>query len=290
MRGFLTYTVYRFFGATVGPLPPRIGYWLARLAGSLLHVVSPQLKSVLTHNYRHVLGPDADEEQVQALVRQACVNIAKGHYDLFRLSRLSIDEIREMTQIEGREHMERALASGKGVIMITAHMGNMDILAQLPVAYGVSLSGPIEHVQPERLFQYTLRLRQSHGVRFYPADGPLMEVYRALKRGEMVGLPCDRGIADNARMVKFFGSPARLPDGPVRVALRTGAALVPAFGLRLDGDSFLARVEPPLELVRTEDQEADVAAGMEMVVEVLERYISRHPEQWLVAAPIWPMD
>jgi KDO2-lipid IV(A) lauroyltransferase len=290
VRDFLIYGIYRLMGALTGPMPPPIGYWTARRAGSLFYHLSPQLRRVLTHNLSHVLGPDADEREVQAVVRAACVNIAKGHYDLFRVSRLTADEIRELTTIEGRECMEQALARGKGVVLVTAHFGNVDIMMQLPFAYGMPITGPVEHVKPERLFQYALRLRQSHGVRLIPADGPLLEVFRALRRGEIVGLPCDRGIADNTREVHFFGAPARLSDGPVRLALRTGAALVPGFALRLPDDSFLVRVEPELDLPRTGDQEADVAAGMKMVVAVMERTIVQHPAQWLVATPVWPMD
>jgi KDO2-lipid IV(A) lauroyltransferase len=66
--------------------------------------------------------------------------------------------------------------------------------------------------------------------------------------------------------------------------------LVPAFVLRLPDDTFLVQIEPEIELARTGDREADVAAGMEMVVDAMERHISRHPEQWLVAAAVWPLD
>lgn len=290
MRGFLTYGVYRTLGALAGPLPPRAGHQLARRAGALLYALSPRLRGILLHNLSYVLGPEASTEQVEAVARQACINIVKGHYDLFRLSRLSMDEIREMTEVRGLEYVEEALARGKGVVLISAHMGNMDILGQVPLAYGVPFIAPVQHVQPERLFQYTLGLRRSHGMRLIPADGPLMQLVRALKRGEIVGLPCDRGIADNTRTVSFFGAPARLPDGPVRLALRTGASLVAAFGLRLEDDTFQVRIEPPFELRPTGDLEADIEMGMELTVEVLERYISRHPEQWLVAAPVWPMN
>lgn len=290
MRGFLTFGAYRLLGALLGPVPPRVGYWVARRGGSLLYLFSPQLKRKLSHNMRHVLGPDADEAEVQQHVRQTCVNIAKGHYDLFRVNRLSIDEIRGMTRLEGRQHVEEALARGKGVILITAHLGNVDLVGQLPGAYGIPLTAPIQHVQPERLFQYTLKLRKSHGARLIPADGPLMEMFRALRRGEIIALPCDRGIADNTRLIQFFGEPARLPDGPVRVALRTGAALIPVFGLRLPDDTFLVRIEPELELAQTGDLEADVEAGMAQIVAVLERYISEHPEQWLVATNVWSLE
>jgi KDO2-lipid IV(A) lauroyltransferase len=236
------------------------------------------------------LGPEASQEQVEAMVHRACINIMKGHYDLFRLGRLSLDEIMGMIQIQGREHMDEALAQGKGAILISAHFGNVDILAQVPRAFGIPISGAVEHVQPERLFQYTLKLRTRHGVRMIPSDGPMMELYRALKRGELIGLPSDRGIGDNTRQVDFFGSPAWLPAGPVRLALRTGAPLIPGFGLRLPDNTFLARIEPALDLPRTGDREADIVAGMEMVADVLERTISQHPDQWLVAAPVWPME
>jgi KDO2-lipid IV(A) lauroyltransferase len=117
-----------------------------------------------------------------------------------------------------------------------------------------------------------------------------MEMFRALRRGELIALPCDRDIADNTRQTDFFGEPARLSDGPVRVALRTGAPLVPGFGLRLPDDTFLVRIEPELELAQTGDLEADVESGMAQIVAVLERYISEHPEQWLVAVNVWPLE
>lgn len=290
MRAFLTFGTYRLLGALAGPLPPRMGYGLGRPAGALLFATSPQLRRILACNFRHVLGPDASEEEVQSLVRRACVNIIKGHYDLFRLSRLSSDEILAMTKVDGREHIEEGLARGKGIILIGAHFGNVDILIQVPLALGVPLSTPVEHIQPERLFQYTLKLRTSHGLRMFPTGGPMMGLYRALKRGEVVGLAADRGIDVSTRQVEFFGAPASLPEGPVRLALRTGAALIPGFCRRLPDNTFHARIEPALPLPNTGDHEADVTAGVKMMAEVLERVISQEPEQWLLAKPVWPMN
>jgi lauroyl/myristoyl acyltransferase len=290
VRAFLTYGSYRLLGALIGPMPPRIGYWLARRVGALLYRLSPEFANVLSHNIRHVLGPDADEEEVQAIARQACVNIAKGHYDLLRVNRLNVEEIRDMVFVEGLEIVEQALASGRGVVVVTAHVGNVDIVGQLPLAYGIPITGAVLHIQPERLFRYLLKLRTSHGLRLIPSDEPMLELFRALKRKELIALPCDRDLGDNARPVEFFGSQAKLPDGPVRVAIRTGAALIPVFTVRRPDETFLIQVESQLEMPQTGDLEADVAATMKKVVEVMERYISRHPEQWLVATPVWPMD
>lgn len=290
MRGFLTYVVYRLLGGLTGHLPPRIGYWLATWTGRLLYNLSPRLRHAVTDNIRHVVGPEPDESEVQALVRQTCVNLNKGHFDLFRVRRLSADEIEEMVQAEGWENLEQVLAQGRGAIIFSAHVGNVDLVVQLSVIRGIPAITPVQRIEPERLFQYTMSLRTSHGLKMIPTDKPMFGLLRALKRGEIVGLAADRDVAESGRVVDFFGSPTRLPDGPVRLALRTGVPLVPAFAHRLPDNSFRVRIEPPLELTRTEDVESDVAAGMEMVVTAMERHIAQHPEQWLVATRIWPAE
>ncbi len=287
MRGFLTYALYRLLGALVGPLPPPVGYGLARWAGGLLYRVSPQLRAGLADNLRHVLGPAADEAEVQALARQACANIAKGHYELFRLGRLTLDGIRDLVQLDGLEYVEQALGQGKGVIVVSAHLGNVDMVVQLPLAYGIPMSAAAWHLEPERLFRYTLKLRQRHGLRLFPSDGSMVGLLRGLKRGELIALPLDRDFADNSRTIDFFGDRARLPYGPVRLSRRTGAPLVPAFVERLPGETFRLHFEPPLDVPQTGDVEADIAATMKELVSIMERHIIRHPEQWLVAVPVW---
>lgn len=290
MRDLIIYGSYRLLAALVGPMPPRIGYWLARRAGPLIYRFSPHLRRALTNNIRHVLGPEAGAAQVREVVDQICVNIARGHYEIFRVSRLTPEQIRGMTEVEGVDRLYTALEQGQGAVLITAHLGNMDMMGQLPLAYNLPISGAVEHIRPERLFRYLQGVRQQYGLRLYPSDGPMIGLFKALRRGELLALPCDRAVADNVRTVEFFGAPARLPDGPVRVGLRTGAPVIPVFIVRLPDNRFRVTVEPPLHIPSTGDVENDVAVGMERMVEVMERYLSRYPEQWLVAVPVWPLD
>lgn len=290
MRGVVLYGSYRLLTILLRGLPPRIGYRVATWAGWLVYHFSPRARRVLTHNISHVLGPDADPGRVQVVVRKLCVNLAKGHYDLIRLNRLSDDEIKALVRLEGREYVDRVLEEGRGVILVSAHLGNVDVVGQLPLVYGVPTTSVIQHIQPERLYQYLLSLRQSHGLRLIPSDGQMLDLFRALKRGEIVCLIGDRAIGDNARSVDLFGSPTLLTDGPVQLAVRTNTPLIPAYVERLPDDTFVVHVEPPLEIPQTGDRRADVAAGMEMAIAVMERYIARHPEQWLVSTPVWAMD
>ena len=287
MRSYLEYIVYRLV-ALSGTLPPRVGYRLAEWAGRLVYRLMPNLRRDLTSNIRHVLGPAVADEQVQAVVRQQCIYVVKNLYDLFRLSRVSEEEVGRVIRVEGRENLFDELAKGRGVIAISVHMGSSETVAQTPVLLGVPLTGMILKTGSERRFRFIHRLRLSHGLNLVPTDESPIVLFRALKRNEIVCLPCDQDLTGSGREVTFFGARTRLPDGPLRIAYRTGVSVLPAFALRLPDDTFLLEFEPPLELPPTGNLEADLQAGMAIVVSVLERRIRAHPEQWLVTGRVWP--
>jgi KDO2-lipid IV(A) lauroyltransferase len=107
-----------------------------------------------------------------------------------------------------------------------------------------------------------------------------------IRDGGVLGILADRAVTGVGERVEFFGRPALLPSAQVALALRTGAALVPAFAWRERG-LLIARIEEPLELVSTGDRDADVRAGVRRFAARLESYIREHPEQWTVFEPVW---
>jgi KDO2-lipid IV(A) lauroyltransferase len=214
-------------------------------------------------------------------------NMAKNYYDLFRVPTLSLAEIGRLVKVEGWEHVERALSKGKGLILVSAHFGNTDIVSQVLALRGVPVVVPAEHLKPEALYQYMCSLRASKGIRLIPVDGPLLELFRALRRNEVVGLAADRDITESGIVVDFFGAPARLPDGYAQLSLRTGAPIIVGFSQRLPDNTFVAHLEPPLELEVTGDRARDVRVSVERVVAIMEHYIGKHPEQWVMSVPIW---
>jgi KDO2-lipid IV(A) lauroyltransferase len=111
-------------------------------------------------------------------------------------------------------------------------------------------------------------------------------IHRVIRDGGALGILADRAVTGVGERVEFFGRPALLPSAHVALALRTGAALVPAFAWREKG-FLLARIEEPLELVSTGDRDADVRAGVRQFAARLERYVKEYPEQWSVFEPVW---
>lgn len=285
---FLAYLLYRLAGATVPYIPPRWGYPFFSFIGELIYRFHSGARQIVQENMRHVLGPKTDKATIEETARQLFRNSLKNYYELFHQRTLSREEMRAFITVKGLEHIEEALAQGKGLVLATAHFGSPDGLIYLASLLSYRVTAPAEHLRPERLFQYLLSLRERGGITLLPADGPLLGLFRALKRNEIVAVAADRDTTESGITVDFFGAPARLPDGHVQLAMRTGAKLALAFGRREPDNTYTIEIHPPLELEDTGDFKRDVRANMEKVVSGLERVIRQCPEQWLIFYPPWP--
>jgi len=286
----LTFFLYRLAGAVLPAIPTVLGYRLAEIGGALIFALSPDVRRRVCANLSHVLAQEPDHPLVRVTARRMLGNLVKNYFDLFRLPRLTPAQSAQFVEVQGWQHIETSLSRGKGLIVVSAHLGNIEIVVQIFARHGVAVTIPVERLQPPRLFDYICRLRSSHGLRLVPIDGPLLMLYRALRRGEVVGLAADRDITASGQVAHFFGAPAQLPDGHVRLALRTGAPLLCAFSQRLAHNRFLAHILPPLELAQSGNPEADVAAGVRQVLATVEQAIAQHPDQWYVSHAVWPLN
>lgn len=284
----LAYYLYRLLGWLAPLVPLSLGYRLASVFGDIFYRLHRTTRANVCDNVKHILeGTRRGLDDMNSIVRGVFRNMAKNYYDLFRVPSLSLVEIARLVEVRGWEHIEAALSRGKGLILVSAHFGNTDLVAQVLALREIPVVVPAEHLKPEALFQYVCSLRANKCLRLIPIDGPLFELFRALRRNEAVGLAADRDITDSGIVVDFFGAPARLPDGYAQLSLRTGAPIVVGFSRRLPDNRFLVHLEPPLELELTGDRERDVRVGVEKVVAIMERYIGEHPEQWVMSVPIW---
>jgi lauroyl/myristoyl acyltransferase len=281
------YYLYRLAGVLVPRIPPTIGYPLFSLFGGLAHRFNGDARANVRDNIRHVLGPDAPKDQVDRLARATFDYVAYNYYDLFRLPALSAAKVEAMVHIEGWENVEAALSLGKGVVMTSAHFGNIEIVLYAMLMRNVAITIPAERVEPPELYDYLTTLRTSKGLKLIPVDGPMLDLFRTLRRGGVAGVAGDRNVTAGGAVVEFFGAPARLPDGHVRLALRSGAPLILGFSRRLGQDAYQAQFRPHFCIPDEGSEDERFAAGMAYVVRGLEEAISAHPEQWVVTVSVW---
>ena len=172
-------------------------------------------------------------------------------------------------------------------MLVSAHFGNVDVAAQAFVLHGYPLTVVAEHLKPDKLFRYICALRASKGINLVAADSFLKPIFRALARNELVALVADRDTTNSGLTMGFFGAPAHLPDGYVRLALHTGAALVPCLALRQADESYIVHIEPAVPLEKGGDRDRDVRANLRRMLPIFERYFSAYPEQWVMFQPLW---
>lgn len=282
----LKYWLFRLASFVLPLLPASVCYGLASLSGDLTYLLAPGARNVVCCNMRQALGPTADERRVRRAARQVFRNAAKNYVDLFRLPRFDLDYLNRNLAIHGLEYFQSALEQGKGIIIATAHLGNFDLVAQVLAARSHKFTVLVEALQPESLFRLVTGLRTSRGLSFLPiGPGGLRATLRSLQRGEIVGVTCDRYIRGSGMRVRFLDKEATLPTGAVDLALRTGAAVVPAFSIRQDGGRFALYIEPALSF--TISNGSELKENMQRLVVPMEKYIRGYPEQWVIFRPVW---
>ena len=275
---------------TIGRLPLRIGYALAEIAGRLAcRLVSGNRRNVIS-NLRHAMGPDAAQREVEEAARKVFVNVAKYYVDLVRMPRMDLDDFyqRRFRYHGFDEYLLTAIAEGKGVIVLSAHLGNPELAVQGMIPRGVKAFALTEPLQPPRLSRLVDRLRASKGNVFAPVGfAGVKQAIQTIRAGGVVALMADRDIKGPKTSLPFFGQEALMPVGPIEVALRTGAPLLPCFTVRTGGTNIEAFVEERLELPRTGDLAADARTGALLFLQRLERRLREHPDQWIVLESIW---
>lgn len=285
----MSYYLYRFAGLICPLLPARLGYWFSARLGDLLFLLSAKSQQAYFANLRRVLGDHATLKEMNAIARRAFQNLLKNYFDLLRGHDMTREEIRaQLAGLYGYEHLENAMQMGKGVIAGSAHFGNWDMVIQLAAVYlQAQIVVPNERLRPEKLFQYILALRRSHGIDIVPIDLAARALIKALRAGQMVGLAFDRDLTQTGPIVNFFGAPAQMPDGAVQLSLKYGAPVVIGFSVRQPDNRSVVYIEPPLQFEKTGDNGHDIREGVQKIAAVMEQYIRQYPDQWLMFQPIW---
>lgn len=282
--------LYKLASRVAPHIPLAIAYPLAEMAGDLLWLV-PAVRAGVAHNQRRALPPGASEREVALSSREVLRNLAKIYVDEFRIPAIRPDELEAAVSIQGIEHLEAALARGKGAILTSAHYGAPQIVGQLLAMRGYPTTVVVEHLQPEALFQFMCELRESHGVRLAPVDKPLIGLIRTLrKENGIVGLVVDRNVTGTGFRLPFLGEETLVADGAIQLALRTGAPLLSAFCRRRPGGRYEAVVQPPLPLPESppaEEMEAATRDGTARLMARLEAFIREEPGQWVMTVPLW---
>ena len=261
-------------------LPFPVAQALGRLLGYAAYGLLGRYRVLARVHLRQAFGPVLQERTARRIARGVFMNLGKTVLEWFILERCSLARIRRLVEIHGLTHLHQALAQGRGVIALSAHFGNWELLAM--ALRGMGFEGGVV-ARPLRYPEYqdfVLGLRARKGIATYDR-GAVKDVARALRANHIIGMMPDQDMDSlEGVFVDFFDRPTYTPAGPAALSLLTGAPIVPCFVVR-DGRKFRVMLEEPLTITRTGNRTHDVLRLTQQWSRVVESYLRRYPNHWV---------
>ncbi|MCC6237920.1 MAG: hypothetical protein IT299_10145 [Dehalococcoidia bacterium] len=285
-RHALTYGALVAATRVAAAVPLALSYRIGRAAGLLAWWAWPRGRHWSVANLAHVTG---DGDAARRLARASFAYFGTYLVDFLRFSSLSRRDIAAAIDFDDWPRIEEQ-RTGNGIVFVTLHFGNWDmagaVLAQrMPITV---IADTFENPGVDRV---VLEARRRLGMTIVPAGRTGPEVLRALRRNDVLAVLADVPRAGGSARVDFFGAPIELPDGPARLALRSGAPIIVG-GVWRKGPTS-PRYDACAELVEflpTGDREGDVQGLTQAMASALERLVRRAPEQWYVFRDLWRLD
>jgi len=273
---------YKAGGRLLRVLPRGLRDAAAVSGGGAWYRLSRGQRHAAMDNYAAALGLEPSNPEVARVARRAFQNYGRMVLDFLLMASLTPDELVQRTTIDGLEHVDAALARGRGVILALPHMGSWDNTG----SYGGALGYPITAVTgrfPGSLNDAVVQTRERYGLQVLLVGRPAVrEIIQALKANRMVGLVCDQEEGPGVE-VSFFGRRSVVPAGAAALALKTGAALMAGYQRMTPSGRHHIHLEPALSWPDGESKEN----LMQRIVDRFETFIRERPDQWYSFRPMF---
>jgi KDO2-lipid IV(A) lauroyltransferase len=262
---------------------PLAAMWLADQLATISYRCFHGFRNRSLGNIRNALGDRLDPSAIELIARRSLRNFFRACVEAAAAVKSSDDELRARITLVGRENLDAALAKGHGVLLLSAHLGSFFLLGGRLAIDGylnsVLVNQPRDGRFAELMDDYRLRARQ-RTIHARPRREALRELTAMLRHNQVAIVIADEFRKGNGIEVPFFGGTVISRRGPVTVALRTEAAIVPAYLVRQADDSLKLIIEPELALERGSKGNAEISENTARLAQWLERTVRAYPDQW----------
>lgn len=295
LKDALLYVYWKPLKNVIQKMPPPVVYPAGSLLGSAAFLFLRRKRCALEREVEFILGPAIEACRKKSIVRKAFQVEAQKELEVLLFPILSTENISSFARIEGIEHLDGALAGGKGVMLLFAHFGANQMIMPAIGHRGYTmcqLSAPAtvwKEVLPDKKFsameEYSLQVRTDHEeklpVKHINIFKSIREAFRCLQKNEVLGVAVDGGGGNERISVSFLGREALLSPGPSDIARRTGCAVLPTFVLRDSRGRNRVIIERALKILPDSCVENTTAAITQAFATRLEEYVRKSPEYYI---------
>ena len=288
MKEWFEYAAVWLILKMLGALPRNVARGFAAFVTHLLFYLQPNLRKTAEFNLR-LAYPDWTDAQRRDVTRKMVRNVGWIAAEFARFPRLTNENIEKVVILEGHENFLEGQRRGKGVLYLTGHIGAWELSSFAHALYGYPLHYMARPLDNTRLDALVNQYRCSSGNKPIFKNESARVMLKILKDSGTIGILADQNtMPEEGVFVDFFGKSACTTTGIARVALHTGAAVVPGYAYWDETiQKYRLRFEPPVELVRTGDAERDVFENTQRFAKVIEEIVRKHPDQWVWVHKRW---
>jgi len=265
-------------------LPHNLSIEFGAVMGKLLWAFSK--KRVDGAEKRAVKSLGVGVTKARRIVRDSYANLGRSVAEILHMP--GADRLDDFVSLSGEENLVRAMEAGKGVILLTAHFGNWELLAAYLAVKGYPMNAIGAQQRDSRITDLIIETRRKLGVKTISKGFNLKSAVKCLKKGEILGILIDQDAKDKGIVAPFLGLPASTPYGPVKMANKLGSKILPVFIVRKDASvRHEIHILPALENPDGGSFGADTEKAVVMCNDVLSQWIRRYPDHWLWLYPRW---
>lgn len=264
--------------------PYTVGRPVAWVVFHVVFVFLGRHKRISYENLQTAFGTEKTEKELKEIVRKCFDGFGEAATEILYFINHPHRPMIFVEEVIGKEHLDAALAKGKGVLALTAHFGNFPILMLNMVKMGYPCKCVMHRARDEKITGYLLRKRDAAGMPTIfttPRRECVVESIRSLRNNDVLFLLFDQNFgAKGGVFVDYFGTKAATATGPIVFAQRTGAAMVPMFIVRQPNNKHKIYIEPEVQLENVEDEQKMFEVNLTKLTKILEKYVRQYPEGW----------
>lgn len=284
----LEYYAVRFVLGAIGLLPLKTSMRFGKTAGKFAGTNFSGLQKTARKNLEIAL-PGLPRDEKEKIIAGTFESLGRQLGFVSHFKKFTPERILEFVEIDGKEHFDKAFASGRGIIFFTGHFGSWEIFNLLPSVFGLKINILVRRIDNPLVENYVDKLRTQWGSVTLDKMKSARTMFRVLENKEILGILADLNVQERSGVfVDFFDIPASTTTSIAKLALTTDSVVLPAFAVwEEDKQKYIVYLEPPVEYTKTENAAEDIKNLTQKVTAVIEKYVRKYPAQWLWIHKRW---
>ncbi|MFH0762825.1 MAG: ELM1/GtrOC1 family putative glycosyltransferase [Candidatus Omnitrophota bacterium] len=283
---YLLCSLFKISGPLARHLPKAFSLFLGRRLGSLVYHLETEHRAVAYSNIKTAFGDKLAPQELKKITRDFYRTFGENIIEIFLIPQVDKNYLKEYIEIVGQENVQAAFDKGKGIILLAMHEGSWELSNIICAHLAFPFNFFVRDQKYPRLDRILGSYRLQQGCRVIQRANQLRQLIEVLKKNEAIGITADQG-GKRGMPVNFFGRSASMSTGGVKLALKSGATIIPCFYVRLKGPYIRVIFAPPFEVKKTGERDKDVHNNLEALVSVFEKYITSYPKEYLWFYKIW---